>query len=85
MTVAEINRLLRRAPFFVVDKEPSLTQRPKIVRSKSKSELQARERITDSASCFHNKSYTMPCRQCKRSKDDARAHSKEILLKISAL
>lgn len=53
----------------------------KTLRERSKNELDKRQR--DSATCFHGNSYTMKCRQCRRSEADAIAQRARIAQMLS--
>ncbi len=54
----------------------------RIKRVKSKSEHEVRQH--DSASCFHDISYTMPCSRCRRSRADADAQRERIRVQIQS-
>ena len=55
-------------------------RRSRIKREKSASERE--KRVSDSASCFHDISYTMPCSRCHRTKADADARRERIRAQI---
>ena len=56
-------------------------RRARFKRERSKHECETR--VSDSASCFHGLSYTLPCTKCKRSIEDAERNLEAIKRKLS--
>jgi hypothetical protein len=54
---------------------------PRIKRVRSTSEREAK-RVVDSASCMHDVSYTMPCKNCRRTNVEAKANRESIARKL---
>ena len=58
-------------------------RRARTKREKSKNEREDAKRLRDSATCFHGFSYTMPCKQCRRSKEEGEKMRLRIKAKLS--
>jgi hypothetical protein len=54
---------------------------PCMKRERSRTEREPK-RVCDSASCIHDVSYTMPCKNCRRTRVEADAHRERIRLLI---
>lgn len=56
-------------------------RRRKTIREKSKNEYE--KRVCDSLTCFHDRSYTMPCKQCRRDARSAKNNLEALKRKLS--
>jgi hypothetical protein len=71
MSVASLNRILRNYVPRVEEREPSAERLRKGIKREPSINEALRRKYVDTQTCFHGVSYTMPCRQCRRSETEA--------------